>query len=64
MTFNAYMVSINQPLSQVNGYEDIFDIYNNRILIMIKVRVVQAMIQIFRLQGWSLESVRKLALEI
>jgi hypothetical protein len=62
--FNSYMIRIGQQPIQVNKYEDVFDIYPNKILSMIKVKVVQAMIQINRPQGWNMESVRKLALEI
>ena len=45
--FNEYMGSIGHQ-HRVTGYEEVFTIDGNRIISMIKVRVVQAMIQIER----------------
>ena len=57
------MVNIGHQ-HRVNGYEEVFTIDNNRIISMIKVRVIQAMIQVERPSGWGSERVRKLALEL
>ena len=46
--FNSYMTRIGQQHSKVKKYEEVFNIYPNKALSMIKIRVVQAMIQIDR----------------
>ena len=61
--FNDYMSSINQPHT-VEKYDDVFLIDDNRIISMLKVRVIQAMIQIERPSGWGIEMVRRLATEL
>ena len=42
----------------------VFTIDNNRIISMIKVRVIQAMIQIVRPTAWGVGRVRGLAMEL
>ena len=61
--FNEYMIVIGN-LHRVNSYEDVFNIDDSSVISMIKVRVIQAMIQVVRPTGWNAERVRKLALEI
>ena len=48
----------------MDSYERVFTIENNRIISMIKVRVIQAMIQIARPVGWGVGRIRGLALEL
>ena len=48
----------------VVNYENIFTIDSNRMISMIKVRLIQAMIQIQRPTGWGIEKIRQLALEL
>ena len=50
--------------SLVESYEDVFKIGINGIINILKVRIVQAMIQIERPVGWNKERVRKLAVGI
>ena len=49
---------------KVTGYEEVTTVDYNRIVSMIKVRVIQGMIQIERPIGWGIECVRKLAIEL
>ena len=49
---------------RVNSYEKVFTIDDNRIISMIKVRVVQAMIQVARPVAWGVGRIRALALEL
>ena len=61
--FNEYMISINQN-HRVECYEKVFDIDMNGIVSTIKVRIVQAMIQIERPTGWGIERIKYLANEL
>ena len=56
-SFNEYMREIGHG-HRVNNYQDVFNIDNNRIISMIKVRVIQAMIQIIRPTGWNVERIK------
>ena len=49
---------LNQRQSVVNSYEDVFKIGINGIMNILKVRVVQPMIQIERPVCWNKERVR------
>ena len=49
---------------RVDSYEKVFTIDDNRIISMIKVRVIQAMIQVARPVSWGLGRIRALALEL
>ena len=51
-------------IHRVESYEDVFTIDDSRIISMIKVRVVQAMIQIARPVAWGVERIKRLALEL
>jgi hypothetical protein len=62
--FNSYILSLNGSVNLVNRYEDIFNIYSDRTISILKVRVIQAMIQIERPVGWTTNNIRKLALEL
>ena len=48
----------------MDSFEKVFAIDDNRIISMIKVRVVQAMIQISRPVAWGVARIRTLALEL
>ena len=63
-SYNDYLTVLRQTNYLVVNYEDVFNIGNNRNLNILKIRVVQAMIQIERPKGWSRERVRKLAMEL
>ena len=63
-SYNDYLTELRQTNYLVVNYEDVFNIGNNRNLNILKIRVVQAMIQIERPKGWSRERVRKLAMEL
>ena len=49
---------------RVDSYDKVFTIDDNRIISMIKVRVIQAMIQIARPVAWGVGRTRGLALEL
>ena len=49
---------------RVDCYDQVFTIDDNRIISMIKVRVIQAMIQIARPVAWGAGKIRALALEL
>ena len=49
---------------RVDSYEKVFTIDDNRIISMIKVRVIQAMIQVARPVSWRVGRIRALALEL
>ena len=62
-SFNEYMREIGH-VHRVDSYEKVFTIDNNRIISMIKVRVIQAMIQVERPVAWGVGRIRALALEL
>ena len=62
--FNEYLTSRNMAEHRVESYEDIFKIGNNRTPNMLKIRTVQAFIQIERRVGWSQIKIQKLAIEL
>jgi hypothetical protein len=62
-SFNEYMMEIGHE-HRVNSYEGVFKIDDNRIISMIKVRVIQAMIQIARPVAWGVGRIRGVALEL
>ena len=51
-------------LHRVTRYEDVFTIDDNRIISMIKIRVVQAMIQVTRPTAWLMSRVKGKAMEL
>ena len=57
------IVGCGQGENMINRYEDLFTIGNNRMLNMLKIRVIQAMIQIERPRNWDVNRVRKLGME-
>ena len=63
-SFNEYIRTIGLHECEVKGYEDVFRVENVGTISVIKVRVIQAMIQIERPVGWTQEKVRKLAIEV
>jgi hypothetical protein len=62
--FNSYILSLNGSINLVNRYEDVYNIYSDRTISILKVRVIQAMIQIERPVGWTANNIRKFALEL
>ena len=63
-SFNDYLRTIGQPLCEVKCYEEVFRVDAVSTVSVIKVRVIQAMIQVERPTGWNQDCVRKLAIEI
>ena len=61
--FNEYMRNIGHQ-HRVDNYENVFNIDKNRIISMIKVKVIQAMIQIERPRGWTMTRVKAIAIEL
>ena len=59
-SYNEYAVELNQRQTVVESCEDIFKIGTNGVMKILKIRGVQAMIQIERPVGWSNERVKKL----
>ena len=62
--FNNYILSLNVTFNIVNCYEDVFSIYSDRTISILKVKVIQAMIQIERPIGWTINNIRKIALDL
>ena len=62
--FNSYILSINGSIELIRKYEDVLNVYPHRSISILKVRVIQAMIQIERPTGWLVSNIRKLALEL
>ena len=58
------MVGSEQPNSEVRCYEDVFGIEKLGVVNKVKMKVVQAMIQVERPINWSVENVEKLIKEI
>ena len=48
-------------LHRVNEYEAVFNIDGSSVISMIKVRVIQAMIQVVRPTGWNADRLKKMA---
>ena len=46
------MINIHQTVSQVECYDDVF-------ISIIKVRIIQSMIQIERPMGWNMENISR-----
>jgi hypothetical protein len=63
-SFNKYMSRTSNSHIKVEKYEDVFDIYQSRVVSIIKVRIIQAMIQIERPKNWIWEIVRKIAMDL
>ena len=62
--FNQIVKDINEEQDSVNHYEDIFQTCRNAGNNMVKIRIIQAMIQIVRPTNWSRGSVVELIKEI
>jgi hypothetical protein len=64
-SFNEYVRTIiGLPECEVRDYEDVFKVANVGSVSVIKVKVIQAMIQIERPSGWNQENIRKIAVEV
>ena len=62
--YNSYLRRLGVGLDLTLSFEDIFKTEHHRALSMLKVRIVQAMIQIERPTAWNIDKIKKLALEL
>ena len=62
--YNSYVRQTGMHGCQILSFEDIFTTESNRAISMLKVRIIQTMIQIERPSGWNIEKIRKQALEL
>ena len=58
------MEDLNQMQCKVGNYEDLFRIEMNSVISILKIRTVQAMIQIDRPMGWTKMNIRRLGIEL
>ena len=58
--FNTFIIRI--PLNQqANEYSEIFRIERLAVISIIKIRMIQAMIQVERPTGWTIENIERIA---
>jgi hypothetical protein len=62
--FNIFIKRIANASESTNNYEDIFLVSNNSCLVLIKIRVIQELIQINRPKNWSMDKITTLVKEI
>ncbi len=63
-SFNEWMSYIEKQDERVLTYDGVFEIGNLDTLTKIKIRVIQAMIQVERPINWSIENVKKIVNEL
>ena len=63
-SFNEWMTYLEKRDERVLTYDGVFEIGNLDILTKIKIRVIQAMIQVERPINWSIENVKKIVNEL
>jgi hypothetical protein len=62
--FNKLLSNIGCPLDIVNNYDEVFTHASSTAVTIIKIKIIQEMIQIERPINWSKEKVINVALEI
>ena len=55
---NQKLTNLKQTVSHVNCYDDVFKITDHSALSIVKVRIIQSMIQIVRPVGWNIENIK------
>ena len=63
-SYNAYLEKINYTQEKIENYEDIYKTHNTSALSIIKLKIIQEMIQIIRPSGWTTEKTEKIAMEM
>jgi hypothetical protein len=62
--FNEFLVKVNQVKELVQSYDDVYKVGKSPEIALVKIRVIQAMIQIERPQSWSNENLSVLVRDI
>ena len=66
-SYNTYLSDMNhihRNECSVSSYENVLRVEKVRTLSIIKIRIVQSMIQIIRPTGWTVKNISRLALEL
>ena len=63
-SYNDYLEKINCTHEKIENYEDIYKAHNISALSIIKLKIIQEMIQIIRPTGWTTEKTEKIAMEM
>ena len=63
-SYNDYLEKINCTHEKIVNYEDIYNVNNTSALSIIKLKIIQEMIQIIRPSGWTLEKIETIAMEM
>ena len=62
--FNECVVSEKQRDERIQDYEEVFKIGNNKNINKVKIKVIQAMIQIERPVNWSIVNITRIVNEL
>ena len=63
-SYNDYLVKVNLTQEKIQNYKDIYNNHNTSALSIIKMKIIQEMIQIKRPTGWTIEKTEKIANEM
>ena len=63
-SYNDYLEKINYTHEKIEDYKDIYNTHNTSALSIIKMKIIQEMIQIIRPSGWTIEKIEKIAIEM
>jgi exonuclease III len=62
--YNSMLTQINKEDETVRKYEDIFEVGRTKCLVIVKIKVIQALIQIERPKNWTLTNLKKIVKEL
>jgi hypothetical protein len=62
--YNNMLMSINQRSDSVNSFDDVYKISENAEIVLIKIKVIQSLIQIDRPSNWSENNLKKVVKDI
>ena len=63
-SYNDYLGKVNLTQEKIQNYKDIYNTHNTSALSIIKMKIIQEMIQIIRPSGWTIEKIEKIANEM
>ena len=64
INYNNYLQHIKYPQDKIETYQDVYLIPNISAISTVKMKIIQEMIQIKRPTGWTMETIRKIAMEM
>ena len=64
INYNNYLQHIKYPQDKIETYQDVYLIPNIIAISTVKMKIIQEMIQIKRPTGWTMETIRKIAMEL